>query len=242
MSPEPLVLLPGMGCTPALWSRLDLGCRPVITPVLDQPSVDAQVVRLLDELPPRFALAGLSLGGVLALALVRTAPERVTRLALMSMNPYAPTSLQRAAWREQRRALASGVDARKLQRRLIPVLLSPAVIGDRPDLVELTLGMAEELGAEAYDTQLQLQSTRIDERPGLGRITCPTLVLAARQDRLCSLDRHIEMARLVPDCELVVVEGSAHLSPLEQPTVVGSHLRRGAESSLALGGSTQPQL
>ena len=220
----PLVLLPGMGCTEALWSHLDLPEAP-LTPVLERPSLDAEVGRLLDLLPERFALAGLSLGAIVAMALVRRAPERVTRLALLSTNPSAPTPEQHAAWAEQRRLLAEG-SARDLQTTLLPSLLSPAVLDGRPDLVALTLEMADELGRATYDAQLQLQGTRVDERPGLAKVGCPTLVLAARNDRLCGVDRHTEIAALVPGGDLAVVEDCAHLSPLEQPEQVGTHLRR----------------
>ena len=224
MTAKPLVLLPGMGCTPALWSRLDLDVEPV-TPQLELASLEAEVTRLLTLLPERFSLAGLSLGAIVAMALVRRAPERVTRLALLSTNPHAPTARQHAAWAEQRRTLAES-SARDLQRTLLPSLLSAAVLGWRPDLVDLTLDMADDLGAEAYDRQLRLQGTRIDERPGLSRVRCPTLVLAARDDRLCGLDRHTEIAALVPGAELAVVEDCGHLSPLEQPAQVAGHLRR----------------
>jgi pimeloyl-ACP methyl ester carboxylesterase len=221
---EPLVLLPGMGCSAAVWSRLDLGRTP-LTPVLEEPALDAEVDRLLALLPERFALAGLSLGAVVAMALTRRAPERVSRLCLMSTNPYGPTPAQRAAWVEQRATLARA-GARRLQTALLPVLLSPRVIEQRPDLVQVTLEMAEEVGTARYDAQLRLQATRMDERPGLTGVACPTLVIAARQDRLCSVARHEEIAALVAGAELVVLEDCAHLSPLEQPAAVSAHLRR----------------
>ena len=220
----PLVLLPGMGCSAALWSGLDLPDAPVV-PVLQEPSVDAEVDRLLELLPDRFALAGLSLGAIVAMALARRAAERVERLCLMSTNPYAPTAAQHGAWAEQRVALAHG-SPRDLQTTLLPVLLSPTVLETRPELVELTLGMADEVGAARYDVQLRLQATRVDERPGLVGVRCPTLVIAARDDRLCPVDRHTEIARLVPDADLVVLDDCAHLSPLEQPAAVSTHLRR----------------
>jgi pimeloyl-ACP methyl ester carboxylesterase len=209
-----------MGCTPALWSRLDLPGE-LVTPVLEEPTLDAEVDRLLALLPPRFALAGLSLGGIVAMALVRRAPERVSGLCLMSTNPYGPTAAQRTAWAAQRETLRSrGV--RELQTSLLPLLLSPG----RDDLVPLTLAMADETRAATYDAQLRLQGTRVDERPGLTRVRCPTLVLAARDDRLCGVERHEEIARLVPGAGLAVLEGCAHLSPLERPAEVSGHLRR----------------
>ena len=220
----PLVLLPGMGCSPDLWSGLELDADPV-TPVLEEPDLDLEVDRLLDVLPDRFALAGLSLGAIVAMALVRRAPERVERLALLSTNPYPPREAQLTGWLEQRQALAAA-GPRALQTGLLPSLLSPAVLTARPDLVERTLTMAEEVGEARYDAQLRLQSTRVDERPGLRAVRCPTLVLAARQDRLCPVSRHEEIAALVPGAELVVVEDCAHLSPVEQPAGVGGHLGR----------------
>jgi pimeloyl-ACP methyl ester carboxylesterase len=220
---EPLVLLPGMGCSAALWSWLDLGGVPLLTPLLEEPDLDAEVERLLTLLPERFALAGLSLGAVVAMALTRRAPERVSRLCLMSTNPNGPTAAQRAGWAEQRATLARG-GARELQTALLPVLLSPRALEQRPDLVQATLDMADEVGAARYDAQLRLQATRVDERPGLARVACPTLVLAARQDRLCGVARHEEIADRVAGAELVVIEDCAHLSPLEQPAAVGVHL------------------
>lgn len=209
-----------MGCTSALWSRLDLP-EDVRTPVLREPSLDAEVGRLLDLLPQRFALAGLSLGAVVAMALVRRAPARVSRLCLMSTNPYGPTPAQREAWAAQREVLRTG-SARGLQASLLPLLLSSS----REDLVPLTLEMADEVGEDTYEAQLRLQATRVDERPGLAQVRVPTLVVAARDDRLCSVERHAEIARLVPGAELVVLEDCAHLSPLERPEELSAHLHR----------------
>lgn len=213
-----------MNCSAALWSLLDLG--PALTPRLTEPTLDAQVNRLLDELPPRFALAGLSLGGIVAMALVRRAPERVSRLALMSTNPYAPTPAQRTEWAEQRASLAAGASARDLQQALLPVLLSPSVLEDRPDLVELTLGMADDVGAAELDAQLALQATRVDERPGLAQVRCPTVIVAAADDLVCGVDRHREIAALVPGTTLVILERCAHLSPLERPDELTTVLDR----------------
>ena len=215
---DPLVLLPGMNCSARLWSRLDLG--PTITPILTEPTLDAQVDRLLDELPSRFALAGLSLGAIVAMALVRRAPERVSWLGLMSTNPHPPTEAQYAAWTAQRSALAGGKSARELQAELLPVLLSPRVIDDRPDLVEATLRMADEVGGTALDAQLALQASRIDERDGLRAVRCPTMIISARDDALCPVERHQEMHRLIPGSQLLIIDDCAHLSPLEQPDVI----------------------
>ena len=143
----------------------------------------------------------------------------------MSTNPYAPTPTQHAAWAAQREVLRTD-GARALQESLLPVLLSPGTRAGRPDLVELVLGMADDLGPETFAAQCSLQDTRVDERPGLARVVCPTLVVAARDDRLCPVERHEEIARTVPGAELVVLDDCAHLAPLEQPEPLSAHLRR----------------
>ena len=228
---EPLVLLPGMGCTAALWSALTWPDGITVRScALTEPDLDAQVDRLLDELPPRFALAGLSLGGTVAMALVRRAPERVSRLGLLSTNPRSPTLEQLEAWRRLRARLEVG-SAREVQASLLPQLLSPAVIATRPDLVELTLAMADELGAPALDRQLRLQATRVDERPGLRTVRCPTLVVAAVDDQLCDVRKHRELAALVSGAQLVLVDDCAHLSTLEQPGPVSVQLTRWLHAS-----------
>jgi pimeloyl-ACP methyl ester carboxylesterase len=221
---DPLVLLPGLNCSPALWSALDVG--PAITPILTEPTLDGQIDRLLDGLPPRFDLAGLSLGGIVAMALVRRAPERVRRLCLMSTTSRPPTSQQYAMWARQRAALAAGATARDLQRELKAALLSPHARTTRPELVEVALAMADDIGAETLDAQLALQATRVDERPGLARVRCPTMIIAGRDDALCRPERHVEMQELIAGSELVVLDRCGHLSTLEQPAAVGSLLRR----------------
>jgi pimeloyl-ACP methyl ester carboxylesterase len=222
-----LVLLPGMNCSAALWSKAGLTDGPaVLAPMLTEATLDGQVARLLDELPARFSLAGLSLGGVVAMALARTAPERVSALTLLSTNPYAPTPEQLSGWRASRDALRAGQTARDLQRAWLPVLLSQAACR-QPELVEITLRMADEVGETHLDAQLALQATRDDERPGLAELRCPLLLVAAAADALCSVDRHREMAALAPVAELVIVD-CAHLSPLERPAEVGALLGRPA--------------
>lgn len=223
MQTYPLVALPGMNCSAALWQHLDL--EAAVTPVLDEPSLQRQVDRLLRELPLRFCVAGLSLGGIVAMALVRCAPERVAGLCLLSTNPLAPTDRQLATWAEQRAALSAGLSARDLQHALLPLLLSPTSLSQRPDLVQATLAMADQVGAAALSAQLSLQASRVDERPGLRAIRCPTLIVAATDDALCSVDRHEEMHSLIPNSRLIVVPQCAHLSPLEQPGVVGQAMR-----------------
>lgn len=219
----PLVLVPGMNCSPALWDlvlpHLPGGVQ-VLHREITEPSIDANVVTLLESLPDVFDLAGLSLGGIVAMALARTAPERVRRLALLSTNARPPTDPQRAGWASTVAALDAGDTARDVQHGLLGVLLAD----ETPAQAAAALGMADEVGEERLRNQLRCQATRADERPGLARLEASTLVIAARHDALTPLSRHTEIADAVRQSRLVVIEHAGHLSPLQQPTSVGQAL------------------
>jgi pimeloyl-ACP methyl ester carboxylesterase len=197
----------------------------LITAKLTEATLDGQVNRLLDELPRRYAIVGLSLGGIVAMALTRTAPERISSLILLSTNPYPPTRTQRNEWRAWRDALNAGRTARELQLEWLPQLLSEPARG-RSGLAALTLDMAEQVGEVHLDAQLAMQETRIDERRSLSYIRCPTLIVSARQDALCSVTKHVEMNHLIGRSMLAILENCGHLSPLEQPGQVTDQLAR----------------
>lgn len=222
---EPLVLLPGMNCSSRLWDGLPASLvserrRRVLHPRLDRPDIDGCVDALLAALPPRFALAGLSLGGIVAMALVRRAPERVTRLCLIATNARPPTAEQREAWAAQRSALDAGRTARDLQRDLLDVLVHHRT----PARDETVLALADGVGEADLLAQLLTQDTRVDERPALARVAVPTLVLAAARDRICPVDRHEEMHALLPGSRLTVLDGIGHLAPIEAPSAVAEAL------------------
>lgn len=221
---DPLVLLSGMGCSDRLWDgvRRLLPEVATLTPALDRPDLDDTVDALLERLPSRFALAGLSLGGIVAMALARRAPERVSRLCLLSTNARPPTPQQREGWASQLADLAAGRSPRDLQIELLPLLLHPDAL---PHLRDATLTMADEIGEVRLAAQLRLQGTRVDERPGLRGVVVPTLVVAAAEDALCPVARHEEIRDLVPGATLIVLPRTGHLSPLERPTEIAATLR-----------------
>ena len=175
--------------------------------------MDAEVDRLLDLLP-----AAVRAGGAVAGRDRRDGPgppgARAGRTALPRCRPTRTPRPRgsRTAWRERRAALAPR-SARELQATLLRELLSPAVLAGRPDLVELTLGMADEVGAATATTR-SCGCRRPGSTSGAGSSgsVARSLVIAARDDRLCGLDRHAEIARLVPGAALASSTPAAPLS------------------------------
>lgn len=222
----PLVLLAGMNCTADLWADCDVD--DALTPSLSEESVDAQVDLLLARLPPLFVLGGLSLGAIVAMALVARAPERVERLCLVATNAKAPTAGQLTGWRSWIDRLDAGESARSLQAGILSSLLSPAA-AERPDLVERTLAMADATGGAALRAQLQMQASRTDLRPALRTVTVPTLLVSGSQDRICPPAFTTQIAAALPLARVVTIDGG-HLLPLERPGEFGPLLNawRGA--------------
>lgn len=220
----PLVLLPGMNCSPRLWASVlpELGGREVIHGELGGGSLEECVRRLLSVLPPRFALAGLSLGGIVAMALVRKAPARVERLCLLDTNARGPSPEQLSGFDRQLARLRAGASPCAVQEELLDVLVHP---GNRERLRAEVLAMGEDTGRCALADQYRIQRTRVDERPHLPRIAVPVSVIAGVEDALCPPLRHEEIAQLVPGAELTLVPSTGHLAPLESPREVAEAMR-----------------
>jgi pimeloyl-ACP methyl ester carboxylesterase len=223
----PLILIPGLLCDAVLWRPITDGlaeeAAAVVADVTLDDSVAAMARRILDWAPARFALAGLSMGGYVAQELMRQAPERVTRLALLdtSARPDTPEQSRR---RKGLIALARQGRFKGVTPRLLPMLVHPDRLEDAP-LVDTVMGMAERVGRAAFLRQQTAILGRPDGVPDLSGIDCPTLVLCGRQDVLTPPDAHEEMAFHIPGATLVQVEACGHLSPLERPEPVLAAMR-----------------
>jgi pimeloyl-ACP methyl ester carboxylesterase len=161
-----------------------------------------------------FALAGHSMGGYVALEILRQAPQRVERLALLNTNARADTP-EATENRKRLMALAEK-DFPAVIRALMPKLL----LEESQHEVEMTgtiMEMALASGKEAFARQQRAIIGRIDSRPHLAAIRCPTLVVAARGDAIMPMEVSEELARGIPGARLHVVEESGHIPTLEQP-------------------------
>lgn len=224
----PLVLLPGLLCDRALWQGQieDLAdiADPWVADLTHDDSMTDMARRVLAGAPPRFALAGLSMGGYVAQEIMRQAPERVLRLALLDTGSHADTKEQTAR-RRGLIELAEKGEFRGVTPRLLPVFVHPKRLEDKA-LVAAVTAMAERVGKDAFLRQQRAIMGRPDSRPSLGAIKCPTLVLCGRQDQLTPLALHEEIAALIPGALLSIVEECGHLSTMERPWEVSVHLRQ----------------
>jgi len=226
---QQLVLLPGLLCDAALWepqlSELADIADFFVADLTEYETMKEMGESVLRDAPwKEFALAGLSMGGYVALEVMRQAPQRVTRLALLDSRarPETPDETER---RQQLMKLAQSERGfTPVTSRMLPLMLHPSRVKDA-QLTKTIRDMAERTGVEAYLRQQRAIMSRPDFRPGLPKIKCPTLVLCGRQDQLTPLECSAEMAAAIPGAKLVVVEKCGHLSTLERPESVNGALR-----------------
>ncbi|MEM8700978.1 MAG: alpha/beta hydrolase [Pseudomonadota bacterium] len=222
----PLVFVPGLLCTQTLYASqiTAFSDRPIL--VADNCSDDtigAIAARLLQDAPERFSLVGLSMGGYIAFEVMRRAPERVDRLALLNTSAQADTEDRR----QQRRVLTDIAQKNHFHR--IPDLFLPGFVHEKNETSEhlrsIVHEMAAETGRDAFIRQQNANAAREDSRPSLSRINCPTLVLSGDGDRLIAPDLSVEIHQHVTGSDLVILEECGHPSALEQPEEVTGKLR-----------------
>ena len=220
-----LVLIPGMMCDARMWGGID---RDLGAPVLHHLPTQAETMSalaalFLAEAPDRFALAGLSMGGILAMEILHQAPDRVTRLALLDTNPRAETAAARARRAPQiDRAMAGDLEG-VMRQDMKPNYLAPGP--NKVAILDLCMDMALALGPEVFARQSRALRDRADRQATLAAFKGPALVLMGAEDRLCPLERHQLMHELMPQSRLHIIPGAAHLPPLEQPDATLRALR-----------------
>lgn len=224
-----LVLIPGVICDERLWQPVLPGLEAVADVQVTRAhfmydSVGAIAEAILAEAPQRFSVAGLSFGGYLAQEIVRCAPERVERLALLNTAARADDESRRKQRQGLIRQVQSGRRFIGMSAALAAEFVAPDRRGDE-GLIETIRMMAQTVGPEGYIRQQTAILNRADGRPALAKVACPTLIVAGRSDRQTPVAVHEEMHALIPGSRLVVLEKCGHLSPLEQPEAVLEAMR-----------------
>ena len=221
---QALVLLPGTLCEEHLWTYQAKPLADVAALYFGDLTKGASVTEVarnvLEAAPESFALAGHSMGAIIAFEIMRQAPERVVKLAILSGNAGGSTPANFEVWnRWETLTRAGSFEA------VLNVLTGWTYHGDNSLLQAVIKLMGYRVGEEAFLRQLNTLRSREDRRSALAEITCPTLLLAGSDDAVTPVSLHEEMAERLPDVALKVLENCGHYSPLEQPASVTAALR-----------------
>jgi len=234
MAKTPLLLIPGLLCSPRLFAPQTAALADAAdivvpdwrrAPLSTWDSWESAARWCIAQMPPgKFALAGLSLGGMLAVEIMQLAADRVTRLALLDTGMRSQNETERAIRRARIRLAQEGHFELVLglqMSRFIPAYRLPDKM-----LVDEVMTMCGEIGVEIYKRQEELAAVRVDRRPDLPKINCPTIVVCGRDDAATPLFLSEEMAAAIKGSELIVIEECGHLISMEKPEETGAILRR----------------
>jgi pimeloyl-ACP methyl ester carboxylesterase len=222
----PIVLVPGLLCSAEVFAPQIVALWPygpiTVASTLSGNSIPEIATAILANAPPRFALVGISMGGHITLEIMRQAPERVMKLALLSTSARPDTEEQTA----QRRAMI--VQARTgnfsaLIERLILAILHPMRQNDA-DLRDIIARMCHTVGVDGFVRQQEALIARADSRPSLAVIRVPTMVLVGDSDILTPPECAEELAGAISGAQLTVVPKCGHGSTLEQADTVNRAL------------------
>ena len=212
----PVVWLPGMMCDARLFGpQLAALGGTVLTFGRRDSTVADMAAGLLARAPERFALAGLSMGGIVAMEMIRQAPERVDRIALLDTNPLAEAEAVKARRGPQIARVQAGRLAEVMRDEMKPHYLADGP--NRAAILDLCMDMALSEGPEVFVNQSLALRDRPDQCDTLRSYARPALVLCGQEDRLCPVERHELMHSLLPRATLTVIPDAGHLATLEQP-------------------------
>jgi len=220
MKKIPLILIPGLLCDHALWEHQAASLARVAECIFTDKHMQFESIEqianaVVADAPPRFALAGLSMGGYVALEISRKHGERVERLALADTSARADT-VEQTERRERLIALCHQGKFADVNELLFSVLVQPGRLNDE-ELKRRIVDMAERIGPEVFIRQQKAIMGRRDQLPNLADIECPSLVVCGEQDQITPLECSQEMAAKIEKSELAVIADCGHMSTMEQP-------------------------
>jgi len=222
-----LLLLPGMMCDAGLWASQVQAISPLCSvfhgDITGDNNIQSIASNVLDNAPQQFALAGLSMGGIVAMEMWRQAPHRIERIALLDTNFHADTDEKRTMRNRQMDEVRQGALGAILRDELKPNYLARCH-RENTALLDDVLYMGMGLGDDVFVRQSEALRDRPDSADTLTTINCPTLVLCGEEDDLCSPALHREMAAMITSSRLRIIPECGHLSTMEQPSAVNAAL------------------
>lgn len=219
---EPLVLIPPMLCDARVFyaqlARLSSQMPITFVPITAGDRIEEMASEILSWLPSKFALMGMGMGGMVAMEVLRRAPDRVTRVAFISTSAQADTPETSAEREPLIIAARTGRFNDAIRAEVNPAWLAPGPYRD--DVISLVSDMAHALGPEIYVRQSRAMQRRKDQQATMRKIKQPALVMCGEHDGRHSLRRHEFLAELIPYAKLEIIENAGHLPTLENPDAV----------------------
>ncbi len=224
---EAVLFVPGMMCDARVFTpqieHLSRDHTVHVASVTQGESIREMAANVIHQAPGRFALVGLSMGGIVAMEILRRVPERVTRIALISTSPL-PETPEQASWREPQIIQAqTGRFEEALRGAMSPDNLAPGA--GRTRVLERLDEMAYDIGVATFIRQSRALQRRPDAQKTLRMTKAPALVMCGEHDKMTPVRRHSFMAELIPYAELVVLDDAGHIPTLETPEKVNLALR-----------------
>ena len=224
-----LLLVPGMMCDQRLWrhqaAALSAECRIHYGQMIGSDSIERIAASILKDAPATFALAGLSMGAIVAFEMWRQVPERIERIALLDSN-YRADAPERFAIRNRQIEQAQQGQLRGLLRDELKPNYLAEMHKDNIELLEEVLQMGLDLGEQVFVDQSIALRDRQDSTDTLLTIDCPVVIICGNEDQLCPVSLHQAMAVAIPHAQLAVISDCGHLSTLEQPEAVNQQLQK----------------
>jgi pimeloyl-ACP methyl ester carboxylesterase len=226
---QPLLLIPGLMCDARMWRHQAAALEPLcseirVADISKADTVTALAEDILKNAPQKFSLAGFSMGGIIAMEIWRQAPGRILRLALLDTNAKNEKPDRLGPRLEQMQRVRAGKLLEVVTEDLLPNYFGKACQNDA-ELNQEIIDMALSLGPDVFLKQCNALNTRVDSRDTLPTITCPSLVLCGREDRLCPDWMHEQMAAAIAGSSLEIIEHSGHFSTLEVPDAVSAAMK-----------------
>jgi len=233
---DPLVLVPGMMCDARLYGpqieTLSREMNVMVACATKGERIEEIASNILMGCPAKFALAGLSMGGIIAMEIMRRAPERVTRIALMDTNPQAETPQTSAGYEPMIVGVKAGRLDEVMRGFMKPDYFAPGP--GRVDVLGMMAKMSHDLGPEVFLRQVRALQKRRDQQATLRKCKVPALVMCGAYDRLTPVKRHEFMAELIPYAKLRIFDDAGHVPTLEAPEAVTEALRDWMEQPFVL--------
>ena len=223
-----IVLMPGMMCNQDVFSyqinMLENFFNVLVVEFNEHGDIELGIKNLVSNLPNKFHLLGHSMGGIVAMELVKQHSKRVLSLALLNTNPYE----EKQELKDKRNKTLKELDSLDLISLMKSDYISryfPDDCRDKNKLIQQCVDMASILDKKVFYNQSVALRDRKDQTSILENVDCKTLIICGERDQLCPVSYHSDMNKMIKNSDLIVLEGVGHMPIIECPLILNNHLK-----------------